>query len=129
MVLFIMNTRLCRGFSLTLVLRTRPLLFRFFFSVHLSKVCRADYVSLCAHEMEFKSMPLFPCSHSKSSFESQFLESQGLFFLTETTSIHDFQVSHKDLVHSVARCLVVLFQIHLSSSHVCFMGKFPPDML
>lgn len=29
--------------------------------------------------MEFNSVQLFPCSHSKNSLESQFLESQKLF--------------------------------------------------
>lgn len=32
------------------------------------------------HEMEFNSVQLFPCSLSKSSFESQFVEYRNFFF-------------------------------------------------
>lgn len=34
--------------SLTPILRTRPILFRNFFFQWISKVCRTEYVSLCA---------------------------------------------------------------------------------
>lgn len=81
MVLFILKVRLCKGFSLTPALRTRPLLFRFFFFFQCGNQRYTEPImyAYVPHEMEFNNVQSFPCSHSKSSLESQFLESQNLF--------------------------------------------------
>lgn len=78
--LFILKVRLCKGFSLTPALRTKPFLFRIFFFQCRNQRCTEPIMyAYVPREMEFNNVQSFPCSHSKSSFESQFLESQNLF--------------------------------------------------